>query len=193
MIHPAQHFANKLNKQHDNIQPWHTPFPILNQSVSPCPVLPVASWPAYRFCRRQGRWSGVPISLRIFQFVEIHTVKGLSVVNETEVDVFLEFSCFIYDPRDVGNLISGSSAFSKASLYIWRFSVRILLKPSLKVFEHYLTSIWNEYNCSVIWTFFGIALLWDWNENWPVPVLWPLLSFPNLLAYWVQHFHSIIL
>ena len=75
------------------------------------------------------------------QFVVIHTVKGLSVVNEAEVDVFLEFSCFFYDPIDVGNLISGSSAFSKSSLYIWKSLVHILLKSSLKYFEHYLASM----------------------------------------------------
>ena len=125
-------------------------------------------------------------------FVVIHTVKGFSVVHEAEVDGFLEFSCFFYNPTLVGNLISYSSAFSKPSLYIWKLSVHILLKPSLKDFEHYLASMWNEGNCALVWTFFGIALLWDWNENWPFPVLWPLLSFPNLLAYWVQHFHSII-
>ena len=72
------------------------------------------------------------------QFVVIHTVKGFSVVNEAEVDVFLEFLCFLYDPTDVGNLISGSSAFPKSSLYIWKFSVHLILKPSLKNFEHYL-------------------------------------------------------
>ena len=74
------------------------------------------------------------------QFVVVHTVKGFSAVNEAEVDVFLEFSCFFYDPIDVGNLISGSSAFSKSSLYIWKFSVHVLLKPSLKDFEHYFAS-----------------------------------------------------
>ena len=126
------------------------------------------------------------------QFVVIHTVKGFSVVNETEVDVFLELSCFFDDPADVGNLISGSSAFSKSSWNIWKFSVHVLLKPHLENFEHYFASVWGECNCVVVWTFFGIAFLWDWNENWPFPVLWPLLSFPNLLAYWVQHFHSII-
>ena len=66
----------------------------------------------------------------------IHTVKGFNIVNEAEVDAFLEFSCFFYDPVDVGNLISGSSAFSKSSLYIWKLLVHILLKPSLKDFEH---------------------------------------------------------
>ena len=107
------------------------------------------------------------------QFVVIHTVKGLSVVSEAEVDVFLEFSCFFYDPIDIGNLISGSSAFSEFSLYIWKSLVHILLKYSLKYFEHYLASMWNECNCVVVWTFFGFALLWGWNENWPFPVLWP--------------------
>jgi len=84
------------------------------------------------------------------------------------------------------------SAFSKTSLNIWKITVHVLLKPGLENFEHYFTSMWDEYNCVVVWAFFGIAFLWDWNENWPFPVLWPLLSFPNLLAYWVQHFHSII-
>ena len=87
---------------------------------------------------------------------------------------------------------SGSSAFSKSSLNIWRFSVHILLKPSLENFEHYFTSMWDEGNYAVVWALFGIAFHWDWNENWAFPVLWPLLSFPNLLAYWGQHFHSII-
>ena len=114
------------------------------------------------------------------QFVVIHTVKGFSVVNEAEVDVFLEFSCFFYDPRDVGSLISSYSAFFKHSLYIWKFLVHILSKPSLEDFELYLASMWNEHNCPAVWTFFGIALLWDWNENWHFPVLWPLLNYPNL-------------
>ena len=75
------------------------------------------------------------------QFVAIDKVKGFSTVNKAEVDVFLELSCFFNDPVDVGNLISGSSAFSKSNLYIWKFSVRILLKPSLKDFEHNLTNM----------------------------------------------------
>ena len=80
------------------------------------------------------------------QFVVIHTVKGFSIINEAEVDIFLEFPWFFYDPTDVGNLISGSFAFSKSSLNIWKFSVHILLKPSLEDFEHYLASMWNECN-----------------------------------------------
>ena len=126
------------------------------------------------------------------QFVVIHTVKGFGVVNKTKVDNFLELSCFFNDPSDVGNLISGSSAFSKSSLNIWKFMVHVRLKPGLENFEHYFTSVWDECNCVIVWTFFGIAFLWDWNEDWPFPVLWSLLSFPNLLAYWVQHFNSIV-
>ena len=122
-------FAYKLNNQGDNIQPWHTPFPIWNQSVVLCPVLTIASWPAYRFLRRQVRWSGILISLRIFRSLLWSTHSrdlDFSLVNEAEVDVFLEYSCFFYDPVDVGNLISGSSAFSKSSLNMWKFSVHIL-------------------------------------------------------------------
>ena len=119
------------------------------------------------------------------QFVAIHTVKGFGLANKTEIDAFLELSCFFNDPADVGNLISGSSAFSKTSLNIWKVMLHSLLKPGLENFEHYFTSVWDECNCAVVWTFFGIAFLWDWNENGTFPVLWPLLSFPNLLAYWV--------
>ena len=99
---------------------------------------------------------------------------------------FLELSYFFNDPTDVGNLISGSSAFSKSNLNIWKFTVHVLLKPGLENFEHYFTSMWDECNCVVVWAFFGIAFLWDWNETWPFPVPWSLLNFPNLLAYWVH-------
>ena len=109
-----------------------------------------------------------------------------------EVDAFLELPCFLSDPANVGSLISGFSASLKPSLYIWKSLNHILLKISWKDFEHELGSMWNEHNCTVVWTFFGTALLWHWNENWPFPVLWPLLRFPNLLMYWVQHFNSII-
>ena len=177
--------------QSDNIQPWCTPFPIWNHVV-PCPVLTVACWPAYRFLSRQVRWSCIPMSQNFPQFVVIHTIKGLGIVNKAKVDIFLELSCFCDDPTDVGNLISGSFAFSKSSLNIWKFLLHILLKPHLEKFEHYFASMWDECNCAVVSAFFGVAFLWDWNENCPLPVLWPLLSFPNLLAYWVQHFHSVI-
>ena len=86
-------------------------------------------------------WSGIPISLRIFQFVVTHTVKGFGVVNKAEVYVFLELFCFLDNPMDVANLISGSSASSKTSLIIWKFMVHVLLKPGFKNFEHYFTSV----------------------------------------------------
>ena len=75
------------------------------------------------------------------QFIVIHTVKGFGIVNEAEIDVFLELSCFLHDPADVANLISGSSAFSKTSLKIWKFTVNVLLKPGLENFEDYFTSV----------------------------------------------------
>ena len=126
------------------------------------------------------------------QFIVIHTAEGFGIVNKAEIDVFLKLSCFYDDPADVVNLISGSSVFSKTWLNIWKFTVHVLLKPGLENFEHYFTSVWDECNCVIVWAFFGTAFHRDWNENWPFLVLWPLLSFPNLLAYWVQHFHSII-
>ena len=146
-------------KQGDNIQPWCTPFLIWNHSVAPCPVLTVASWSAYRFHRRQVRWSGIPISKNFPQFVVIHTFKGFGIVSKAEVDFFLELSYFFYDLADVDNLISVSSAFSKSSLNIWKFTVHVLLKPLLENFVHYFASMWDECNCAVVWAFFGIAFL----------------------------------
>ena len=103
------HSACKLNKQGDNIEPWRIPYPIWKQSIVPYLILTVASWPVYRFLRRQVRWSGIPISLRIFHsLLWSHTVKGFGIVTEAEIDVFLEFPCFFYGPKDIGNLISGS-------------------------------------------------------------------------------------
>ena len=104
----------------------------------------VASFPAFKFLRRQGRWSVITIFLRIY-FTVIHTIKGFSnIVNKAEVDVFLEFPWFLYDPANVSNLISVSSAFSKTSLNNRKFTVHILLKPGLENFEHYFTSVWDE-------------------------------------------------
>ena len=129
--------AYKLNKQGDNIQSWCTPFSIWNQSVVPCPVLTVASWPVYRFLKRQVRWSGIPISFRIFQFIMIHTVKGFGIVNKAEIDVLLELSCFFHDPMDVGqgqtdwkpphrkltNLLTWTTALSN-SMKLWAMLCR---------------------------------------------------------------------
>ena len=111
------------------------------------------------------------------QFVVIHTVKGFSVVNEAEVAVFLESLCFFYDPVNVDKLISGSSAFSKCNLSIWKFSVHVLLKPGLENFA----GVWDECNCAIVWTFFalpffGIGMKADFFQScgycWVFPVYW---------------------
>ena len=169
--------AYKLNKQ-----PWCTPFPIWNQSVDPSLVLTVASWPAYRFLKRQVRWYGSHLLQNFPEFVVVHTIKGFGIINKAEVDSFLELPCFFDDPVDVDNLISGSSAFSKTSLNIWKFTVHVMLKSGLENFELYFNSVWDECNCVIVWAFFGIDFLWDWNENWPFPVLWSLLSFRSILS-----------
>ena len=107
VLHPAQHFTwytpiYKLSKQGDDIQPWCTPLLIWNQSVIPCTVITVASWPEYRFLRRKVRGSGISHLLKNFpQIVVIHTVKGFGLINKAEVDIFLELSCFFYDPTDM--------------------------------------------------------------------------------------------
>ena len=119
----------------------------------------------------------------------IHTVKGIGRVNQAEIDVFLNALAFLMIqwmlaiwslvPLPFLNpaWIAGSARFR-------------LLKPDLENLEHHFTSMWDECNYVVVWAFFGIVFLWDWNKNWPFPVLWPLLSFPNLLAYWLQHFFA---
>ena len=178
--------AYKVIKQGDNTQPWQTPFPVWDQSVFPCPALIVASWPAYQ---KTGKMVWYSLFFKNFpQFVVIHAVKGFSIVNETEIDVFLKFPWFFYDPTDVGNLSSGSSAFPKSSLY-----------PRSSRFMYYWSLAWRLLSVillacevsTVVWTLLGIAL-WVWNESRPFPILWPLLHFSNLLQYWVQHFNSII-
>ena len=135
--------AYKLNKQGGNIQPWHTPFPVWNQAVVPCPVLTVTSWPAYRFLKRQVRWSGIPISFRIFHSLLWSTLKGFGIVNKAEIDVFLKLSCFFDDPANVGNLISGSSVFSKTSLNTWKFTINQghIFKSLQQCLEHSKESI----------------------------------------------------
>ena len=91
------------------------------------------------------------------QFLVIHTVNSFGIVSEAEIDVFLELSCFFFDPVHVSNLISVSSAFSKSNLNVWKFSVPVLLKPSLENFEHYFASVRDEWSYGVVWTFFGVA------------------------------------
>ena len=109
------------------------------------------------------------------------TVKGFGIVSKADVDVFLKPSCFFDDLTDVGNLISGSSAFSKTSLNIWNFTVHILLKPDLENFEHHFASVWDECNYVVVWTFFGIAffgigmktdLFQSCSNGWVFQICW---------------------
>ena len=120
------------------------------------------------------------------QFVVVHTLKGFGIVNKAEVDAFLELSYFFNDPTDIGNLTSGSSAFPKSSLNIWKFSVHVLLKPGLVDFDHYFASMWDECNYAVVWTFFGIAFRWDWNENWPFPLEYLMTIWINNTLSWLD-------
>ena len=126
-------------KQDDNIQPWCTPSPILNQSIVPCPVLTIASWPANRFLRRKVRWSDIPISLRMFPFVVICRVEGFSLVNEAEVDVFLEFSYFFYDWM---------------MLAIWSLPPLPFLNPACTSVSSWFTQCWSP-----AWRILSITLL----------------------------------
>ena len=157
--------AQKLHKQGDNIQPWRTPFPIWNQSAVPCPVLTVASWPG------QVVWYS-HLFQNFPQFIVIHTVKGFSIVNKAEIDVFLEISCFFHDQADVGNLISGSSAFSKSRLNIWKFTVHVLLKPGLGEFWALLcqyvrwVQLWG--NLKILWHCLSLGLEWKLTFSSPV-------------------------
>ena len=105
------------------------------------------------------------LSRSLPQFIMIHTVKGFSIVSETEIDVFLKFPCFLYNPTNVSNLISSFSSFSKPSLDNWKVLVHIMLKPSMQDFKHDLTSMGDECNCPVFSIFFGTALLGDWDKN----------------------------
>ena len=185
------HYAHTLNKQSDNIQPWCTPFPICNQFVVWYLVLTVASWPTYRFLMGQVKRSGIPIFWRILQFVMMYTVKGLGIINKAEVDVFLEFSCSFYDPMDVENLISGSSAFYKSSLNIWKFSVHILLKPSLENFEHYFSIVWDECNCAVLnilWHCLSLELKWKQTFSSPVATV-EFSKFAGILSATLSQHH----
>ena len=123
--------ACRLNNQGDNIQPWCTLFPDLESVCCSMSRFPET---CIQFLRRQVRWSGISISKNFPQFVVIHTVKGFGIVNKAEIDVSLELSSFFHGPADVGNFISGSSAFSKTSLNIWKFSIHLLVKHGLENF-----------------------------------------------------------
>ena len=165
--------------------PWCTPFSILNQAIVPCPVLTNCCFLTWiEVYQEAGKVVWYSHLFENFpQFVLVHTVKGSIVVNEAEVDVFLEFPCFFYDPMNVGNLISGSFAFSKSSLYIWKFLVHVLQKPNLKILSITLLAQWAQLhsNLSILWNCLSLGVEWKLTFSSPVAVL----NFPNLLAYWM--------
>ena len=136
---------------------------------------------AYRFLRRQVRWSGIPISFRIFHSL-LWSTQSKALVNKAEIDVFLELSCFFDDPTDVGNVISGSLAFSKSSLNIWKFTVHILLKPGLENFEHYFACMWDEGNSlNILWHCLSLGSEWKLTFSSPVATA-ELSKFAGILS-----------
>ena len=162
------------------MKPWHTAFPNLepvccSTSISNCCFL---TWIQTSQEAGQVVWSHLFKNFPLF--VVIHTVKGFGIVSKAEVDVFLELSCFFSDPTDTGNSISGSSAFSKSSLNIWKFTIHILLKPGLENLEHYFASVLDECNCAVVWTlalpFFGLGMKTDLFQScghcWVFQICW---------------------
>ena len=158
------------------------------------PRLTITDWSTYRLLRRQVIWYS-HILKNFSQFIVIHSQRLLHSPRSRKNNCFsfffwnyLSFSMIHW----LLTIWSGSSAFSKSSLYFWKFSDRLLLNSSLKDFEQSLACIWIEHNSEAVWTFFVIALLWDWNGSWPSPVLWPLPSFQKLLAHCLQPFNSII-
>ena len=181
MMYPAY----KLNKHGDYIQPWRSPFLIWNQSIVPCPVL-TCFLTCVQISQAAGQVVWYSHLFKNFpQFVVIHTVKGFSIVTKAEVDVFwnsLAFSMFqwMFAIWSLAPLPFLKPAWTSGSS---QFTVHVLLKPGWRILSITLLA-WDECKCAVVWAFFGIAFLWDWNENWPFPVLWPLLSSPNLPAYW---------
>ena len=136
------------------------------------------------------------------QFIVQHIDKGFGIVNKAEIGVFLELFCFFNDLMDVGNLVSGSSAFSKTSWNIWKFMVNVQLKPCLEDFEHYFASVWDECNCVVVWHCPSLSLEWKLTPCSPVAtaefskfagILSAALSQHHLLGYQIAHleFHHL--
>ena len=174
--------ACKLNKHSDNIQP---PFPIWNQSVLPCPVLTAASWPAYRFLRRQVRCSGIPIFKNSPQFVVIHTVKGFSVVNEAEVDFFFKSLTF-FMIQMFGNLIYGSSDFSKPNSTFFGIS---LLGIRMKTDFFQSCGHWWVFQicCHIECSTLKASSFRIWNSSTGIPCLhWLCLLWCFLRPTWLH-------
>ena len=175
---------DKLNKQGDNIHPWHTPFPIWNQSIVPCPVLTVLPHLHTHFPGAgQVVWYS-HLFQNFPQFIVIHSVKGFGIVNTAEIDVFLELSCFLHDPADVGNLIFGSSAFSKSYLDIWKFLVHVLLKPTLtNLISVILDTVLSSHSFFLILRQFGTKTL---------KIIRSLFLRPNLVLLITNLYYIII-
>ena len=159
MIYPAY----KLDVQGNNIQTWHTPFLIWNQSVIPCLFLTVTSWPAYRYLRRQEWWSCIPISLRIFQFAVICTVIGFDIINKAEVNIFLELSCFFYDLSWVGTKLKkdlhGKDLLAWVTYLLWD-----LASLSQRIFSE--SWLWNS-NQSNSPRKTVVNIIWDKSSTVP--------------------------
>ena len=164
-------------------------FPNLESVHCPCSNLTVASWPAHR---SWVSWSGIPISLWISTVCcDPHSQRlwgsqwsKSGCFSGTLVFSMIQWMLAIWSLIPLPFLNPAWTSASAWFMYFWSLAWRILSIT--------LLSCEMECNCAVVWTFFVIAFLWDWNENWPSPVLWTLLNFPNLLAYWVEHSHSII-
>ena len=128
------------------------------------------------------------------QFIVIHTVKGFGIINIAEIDVFLELSSFFHDLANVGNLISGSSAFSKTGLHIWKFTVHVLLKPDPGNFEYYFGKVWDECDCAVVWALFGncLSLGLEWKLTFSSPVATAEFSkFAGILSAALSQHHPL--
>ena len=156
--------AYKLNKQGDNLQPWWIPFLICNQSVTPCPVLT-----CFLTCVQISQEAGQVVWYsHLFkncpQFVVIHAVKDLGRVNGAEVDVFSGILLLFLWSGGCWQFDLWFLCLLKSSLNIWKFTVHVLLKPSLENFEHYFATVWDECSCTVVWAFFaffGIGMKTD--------------------------------
>ena len=171
--------AYKLNKQGDNIQLWHNSFPNFEPVHCSISGSNCCFWTWIQETRKVVWYSH--LFKNFPQFILIHADKSFSVVNEAEVDVFLEFSCFFYDPTNVGNLISGSSVFFKFSLCVWEFLVHILLKPSLKdlsitLLACEMSTVVQQFEHSLALTFFGIGRKTDLFQScdhcWVFHICW---------------------
>ena len=157
------YFANKLNKEGGNTYPCHTAVPILNQAVVPCSVLTIASWPTYRFLRRQIRWSCTSIFRNFPKFTAINP-KALHSQWSRSRCFFLELPCFLHDPMILNIWSLAALPFLNPTCTSWWFSVHILLKPSLKDFEHNLPITWNEQlhgSLNILWHCPSLQVEWN--------------------------------